>query len=243
MNKSLEEAKSFVEGLVPKLEESDVVLLAVPFTLIKPSVDASAGSVLKIGAQNMNDASKGAFTGEVAALMLKEVGASFVLLGHSERRKYFGESNEFIHKKLLRAFKDRIDPILCIGETLDEREKGHTEGVLDSQLAEALEGVKNLRKLKIAYEPVWAIGTGETATPDIAQEAHHFIRQWLNGKYGEEVSSKLLLLYGGSVTEETCKTLLGEEDIDGLLIGGASLSLDSFVKIVHDSRYAKRDVS
>lgn len=240
MNKTVEEALAFVRDLLPQIEgNAGDVLLAVPFTAIYPLAQAAEGSRLLIGAQNMNDASEGAYTGEVAALMLIDAGAKFVLLGHSERRHLFGESDEWIHKKVVRAVKDGIAPLLCIGETLLERGDGRTKEVLERQLLSALSGLsaEELASLRIAYEPVWAIGTGETATPSLAQEAHSFIRSWLSSHLSKEFADKTPLLYGGSVTPENSRQLLEEADIDGLLIGGASLSLDSFVKIVHDSTF------
>lgn len=246
MNKTVEEALSFVTSLLPSLEgcTSDV-LLAVPFTAIYPLAEAAKGSALQIGAQNMNDASEGAYTGEVAALMLIEAGAQFVLLGHSERRHLFNETDEWIHKKVVRAIKDGIAPILCIGETLQERKEGKTKEILERQLSVGLMGLsaEQLTPLRIAYEPVWAIGTGETATPQEAEETHEFIRSWIGEHISKELSGQLPLLYGGSVTPQNCQALLAEEDIDGLLIGGASLSLDSFVKIVHDSSFTHKETT
>lgn len=233
MNKSNSEAIKFIETLSQRIDSfKGLIYLAVPFTCIQEA--AKVSDKIIIGAQNMNDAQKGAFTGEIAALMLKEVGAKFVILGHSERRQLFHESDEFIHKKVLRAIKDGLQPILCIGETLQEREEQMTEDVLKSQLQKALKDLSNedLFNLIIAYEPIWAIGTGKSATANIAQEAHLFIRNTLTNLFDENVAQKIYILYGGSVNADNINSLMQEPDIDGVLVGGASLEVESFLKII-----------
>ncbi|MBA3721399.1 MAG: triose-phosphate isomerase [Parachlamydiaceae bacterium] len=238
MNKTLKEAQTFVETLIPSIEgHSTQVYLAVPYTMIQTLVKKSENTKLVIGAQNMNDASEGAFTGEIAASMLKDVGAKFVLLGHSERRRYFHEDNAFINRKVKRAIKDHLQPVLCIGETKEEYDEGQTQEVLRRQLKECLAGIEtsDIENLIIAYEPVWAIGTGYTPTPEEAQKMHLFCRELLGEIFNVETAQKIIIQYGGSVTAINAKDLLNEPDIDGLLIGGASLSLETFVKIIDDS--------
>lgn len=240
MYKTVTESLEFIQALLPHLKEiKSEVLLAIPFTAIQKGVEIAQGSSLKVGAQNMNDATEGAFTGEIAGRMLKEVGASFVLLGHSERRHLFLEEDGWINKKVHRALADQLLPILCVGETLQEREGGMTEEVLERQLRLGLSGVTSLTNLRVAYEPVWAIGTGETATPEMANRAHAFIREWVKNNYTAKEGEDLVILYGGSVKPANSQDLLCQEDIDGLLIGGASLSLESFVEIIQNSEKIK----
>lgn len=236
MYKTGEQAKKFISELTPLIKNSSALIyLAVPFTAIKSAVEQAKNSAITIGAQNMHDATEGAFTGEISASMLVEAGAKFVILGHSERRKIFNESDDFINKKMVRALKEKLQPILCIGETLAEREQDKTEQVLESQLAGCLKDIdkKDLKNLIIAYEPVWAIGTNQTATPEMAQEAHLLCRKWLSEKYGEEFAQSIVIQYGGSVKPENAGTLLKMPDIDGLLVGGASLTVESFSKIIN----------
>jgi triosephosphate isomerase len=183
----------------------------------------------------MNDASEGAFTGEISASMLKEAGAKFVIIGHSERRRLFGESNEFINRKLKKAFSSGLQPILCVGETGQEREEGKAEEVIHKQLKECLAGIRKtqFKKLIISYEPVWAIGTDKVATPDEAQAAQQFCRKQIAEIADEETALKISILYGGSVKPDNVNALLAEPDIDGVLVGGASLSVETFSKIVN----------
>ncbi len=235
MYKTISETGEFVKKIVSSLTEGDpTVYLAVPFTAIYAAAVAAKGSPISIGAQNMNDCNEGAFTGEVAGKMVKEAGASFVLLGHSERRHYFHETDEFINKKVKRAVLDGLQPLLCIGESLEEQEIGKTEEVLKSQLEGALAGLKkeDLTNLIVAYEPVWAIGTGHAATPEIAEERLRFCRKILSQILGEEAASLLPILYGGSVKPSNVRPFLEKEGIDGLLVGGASLTLESFLRII-----------
>ncbi|MCH9610836.1 MAG: Triosephosphate isomerase [Chlamydiales bacterium] len=234
MFKSVDEALEFVKNLAACLPKSQAsVGIAAPFTALLPMATLvdQMGMELSIGAQNMHDAEEGAFTGEISAKMVRDCGATFVILGHSERRHIFGESNEFVNRKVKRALASGLEVILCVGESLEEREAGRLEEVLKSQLLESLEGVESLEHVTIAYEPVWAIGTGKVATPEDAQRAHAFCRQLLAKSWSEEVS----IQYGGSVKPENAKALLGQEDVDGLLVGGASLSAESFAKIVKES--------
>lgn len=236
MHKTIEDALEFIKELIPLVKEATAqVYLAVPFTAIQPAAEAAKESNIHIGAQNMHDASEGAFTGEIAADMLKEAGAQFVLLGHSERRRLFNESNAFINKKLQRAFLEHIQPILCIGEDLKERQEGKTQEILSTQLSQCLADVQpeQFSTLMIAYEPVWAIGTDESATPEMAQESHRICRQYIAETWGESIADKMTILYGGSVKPENAKALLEQPDIDGVLVGGASLSVEAFSKIVN----------
>jgi triosephosphate isomerase len=236
MHKTAQEAKAFFElfaSLVPQAKSE--ILFAVPFTALPSAVEAAQGKNFLIGAQNMHDEVKGAFTGEISAPMLKSVGASFVILGHSERRHLFLENNAFICRKLRRACEENLRPILCVGETQADREEGKTTAVLQTQLSECLEGLsfENAQKLMIAYEPVWAIGTGKSATPEIAEQAHLICRTALAEKWGKEAAKKIPLLYGGSVTEETIEALIVRPNIDGVLVGGASLDAQKFANIVN----------
>jgi triosephosphate isomerase (TIM) len=237
MYKTIEEAIAFVDGLLPNLPiENMQVGVAVPFTMIYPLAQKVKEAPLAIGAQNMNDASEGAFTGEVAAKMLVNAGAKFVLLGHSERRRLYGENNEFINRKLKRAVTTGLQPFLCIGETQEEHDSGAAHSTLETQLKECLSGLTadQLKNLVIAYEPVWAIGSLQSATPEYAQEIHLFCRGLLAQLYSSELANSIVIQYGGSVNPSNAPEFLKQADIDGLLIGGASLSLESFTKIVHD---------
>lgn len=235
MYKTMDEATQFLNEFAPKINVP--VYLAVPFTAIASCVAVvkECGAPIAIGAQNMNDASEGAFTGEIAGTMLKESGAHFVILGHSERRTLFKESNQFINRKIKRALADGLQPILCIGETGEERKRGETEKVLEEQLLQSLEGVlaTDLKKMILAYEPVWAIGTGVHATAQEAEKCHAFCRELIEKYWTKTVATALTIQYGGSVTPENCKELVDQKNIDGLLVGGASLSAEKFGKIVN----------
>lgn len=235
MYKTAREADDFIEELIPLVEGSSVnVYLSVPFTSIHSANQYAKKTNVVIGAQNMNDAREGAFTGEIASLMLKEAGASFVLLGHSERRWVFNESNEFIHRKVIRALQDDIQPILCIGESAEEHEKGETQEILEEQILSALDGIpkEEAEDLVLAYEPVWAIGTGKTPTPKQIEEVHAFCREILSDVFGEKKSQSIPILYGGSVKPENVATITGEKNVDGVLVGGASLDPKSFAQII-----------
>lgn len=235
MHKTIGEATQFIDALCPKVADAKVqVFIAPPFTAISACAQAAKGSKVSIGAQNMSDIDEGAFTGEVSARMLKDAGAKFVILGHSERRSHFGETDEHIHHKLKRAIAEKIPPILCIGEQKQDRDNGNSHKVLEKQLEGCLGKLSpaELKDLVIAYEPVWAIGTGKTATPEIVQETHHAIRSFLSKNWGKEFADKLLILYGGSVKPENINPLLNQSDIDGALIGGASLDVEAFTQMV-----------
>lgn len=246
MHKTIEEAREFVQGLLSSFQpiEKMVIGLAVPYTVIYPLSQEVQASALLIGAQNMNDASEGAFTGEIAGAMLKDAGAKFVLLGHSERRHLYGEDQGMINKKVKRAIEVGLQPILCIGETRQEYEEGHTHAVIEKQLIEGLRDLteNQARNLVVAYEPVWAIGHGHSATPEIAQEAQHFCRHMLAKIFSTELANQIVIQYGGSVNPSNAHDLLAQPDIDGLLIGGASLSLESFLQIVND-KYSKSQLN
>ncbi|GAB4235038.1 MAG: triose-phosphate isomerase [Chlamydiales bacterium] len=238
MYKTTEEAVSFIKELAPKIpEEGDEVYLAVPFTFIAPSVEAAKGSRIKIGAQNMNDASEGAFTGEIAASMLIDAGAQFVILGHSERRRLFHEDNLFINRKVKKALLEGIQPLLCIGESKEEREAGAEKEVIYRQLVDSLDGVtlEQMERLVIAYEPVWAIGTGTSASYEQAEEMHAYCRQCIKDMWNPELSEKCRILYGGSVKPENATQLMEQPNIDGLLVGSASLNVETFHQIIHYS--------
>jgi len=232
MNKTSREAKEYAQELSEQLPDAGV-WLSVPFTAIA-SVRELLDERFHVGAQNMNDAESGAFTGEIAASMLKDAGADFVILGHSERRQYFHESNEFINKKVIRALESGLCPLLCIGESFEQREEGATQQVLQEQLAQSLQSIsaEDVKKCYIAYEPIWAIGTGKTATVDIVSETHAAIRGALASLYDEETAQQICLLYGGSVSAATAGELSAIEGVDGFLVGTASLKVESFAKIV-----------
>lgn len=234
MYKTIDQAVQFVDEIAPAAEQSAAeVLLAVPFTAIKTLSEKVAGTKIVIGAQNMNDAREGAFTGEVAAAMLKEAGARFVLIGHSERRTIFCEDNAFINRKVLRALSSGIRPLLCIGESYEERTQNRTQEVLKEQLTKALEGVSAdaCKQLIIAYEPVWAIGSGLAATKELVEAAIVQCKEILEELFGADAKT-VPLLYGGSVNSQNAENYLASDSIDGLLIGSASLEAVSFAKII-----------
>lgn len=224
MYKTSAEAVEFIEAFSPKVKGcKNKIFLSVPFTAIEAAAKAAEGTNIVIGAQNMHDAQEGAFTGEIAGRMLVAAGAKFVILGHSERRHVFGETSQFINRKLKRALDEGLRPILCVGETYEERESGRTEEVLTQQIKESIGRLRSLKDLIVAYEPVWAIGTGHTATPEIAQQQHAFIRKLVGDRP---------ILYGGSVKPDNAGELLAQPDVDGLLVGGASLKPETFGEIV-----------
>ncbi|HSX37291.1 MAG TPA: triose-phosphate isomerase [Chlamydiales bacterium] len=234
MYKTAREAVDFIETFVPLVAGYQVnFFLAVPFTSIASAAHIAKNTALLIGAQNMHESREGAFTGEIASLMLKEAGAAFVLIGHCERRALCGETDETVRKKIIRALADDLLPILCIGESWDEKESGDTEKVLKKQIISALHGIQSqdAKKILLSYEPVWAIGTGKSATPGIAQKAHAFIRSELTSLFGSQTASQIPILYGGSVNPGNAKELIDEPDINGLLVGGASLDPEIFAQI------------
>jgi triosephosphate isomerase len=215
------------------------VIVAPPYTTLKSVADRVEGSNIKVAAQDVSTEIKhGAHTGEVCGDMVKDAGASHVIIGHSERRAMYGDTDASVNRKLRAALHFGLTPILCIGETLDERDSGQAENVVGAQLTGSLAELtaSDLTRIILAYEPVWAIGTGRTATPTQAQHMHAFIRQWLTEKFGAEVANALRILYGGSVKPENIAELMREADIDGALVGGASLEADSFARIVNYDR-------
>ena len=230
------EGAAFAKELVSALKGSTTkVMIAPPFVTIPAVVEAVKGSSIIVAAQNMSDNLNGAFTGEVSALMLKDLGVNTVILGHSERRSLYGETDQFINKKVLLALSQEMDVDLCIGETLSEREGGKLEEVLTRQVTEGLKGVseQQMKRITLAYEPVWAIGTGKTATPEDADAAHAFIRSLIAKLYTKGVAEELIIQYGGSVKASNAKALMSKEHIDGALVGGASLSVEQFLPIVN----------
>ena len=233
MNMTAESGKQLIQELKPLVKEAKCdIALCVPAILIPAMVKAAKGSKIKIGAQNVHFAENGAYTGEISATMLKEYGVKYVIIGHSERRQYFGETNETVNRRTLAALKNDLCPIVCIGETLEDRESGETEKVLTRQLEIGLAGVEDIKKLVIAYEPVWAIGTGKTATDAQAQETIKFIRKKLGKMFCVKDANRVRIQYGGSMNAANCKGLMAQPDIDGGLIGGTSLKKD-FATIVN----------
>jgi len=235
MNKTVPEALLLVrelKELLKDINDDREVLVCPPFTALYPVGRELEGSRIALGAQNMFYQEKGAYTGEISPVMLVDVGCSFVILGHSERRHIFKEDDQLINKKVLSAVAHSLTPILCVGELLEERESGRTKEVVKRQVVEGLRGVKPEDEFVIAYEPVWAIGTGKTATPEQAQEVHQFIRELLRELFGEEKAERVRILYGGSVKPENARSLISMPDVDGALVGGASLKAESFAKIV-----------
>ena len=236
MNKTVEEAVALVRELKSStagVKEVEVVV-APPFTALHAVRQELKGSPIGLAAQNLFWEEKGAFTGEVSPWMLKEVGCEYVIIGHSERRQFFGETDESVNRRMKAALGQSLKPIFCIGETLKEREEGKTFSVIERQIEGGLKGFgdKEVISITIAYEPVWAIGTGKTATPEQAQEVHRFIREKLGKLYSRDLGEKTRIQYGGSVTPENVKGLMVQADIDGALVGGASLKSETFSRIV-----------
>jgi len=236
MNKTVEEALDLVRELKASLSGVKAVEVAVapPFTALYAIHKELEGSPIHLAAQNLYWEEKGAFTGEISPLMLKEIGCHYVILGHSERRQFFGEADETVNRRIKAALARGLKVIFCIGETLKEREEGKTFSVIERQVEGGLKGFgdQEMKNMVVAYEPVWAIGTGKTATPEQAEEVHRYIRGRLEKLYSREVSEEIRIQYGGSVTPENIKGLMNQPNIDGALVGGASLKADSFSKIV-----------
>jgi triosephosphate isomerase len=232
MNMKIEEAQAFLDELIPLVwnERDADIVIAPPFTALYAMANLLKITNIGLAAQDLFYEDKGAYTGEISPIMLTDIGCSYVIIGHSERRIYFGETNEIVNKKIRAARRHGLEVIFCIGESLSEREAGMTFDVLKKQITEGLRDISS-DGLIIAYEPVWAIGTGKTATPDQAQEAHESIRKTLSHLYGEPAKG-LRILYGGSVTPENADVLMACPDVDGALVGGASLKADSFAGIV-----------
>jgi triosephosphate isomerase len=236
MYKTVGEAVALVGALKESLAgvEDREIVVCPPFTALYPVAEALEGSKLKVGAQNLYPADEGAYTGEIAPRMLLDVGCQYVILGHSERRQYFRESDGFINEKLQLALKRGLKPILCVGETLEQRDRGRQRNVVRKQVKRDLRSIPAgvMKDVAIAYEPVWAIGTGRTASPQQAEEMHAAIRKDLAWLYGEQVAQGTSILYGGSVKPGNVDDLMAEPDVDGTLVGGASLDAESFVRIV-----------
>jgi triosephosphate isomerase len=236
MYKTPAEAQEFARQFLPLVKgvaDRDI-MIAPPFTAIPALADAFKGSNTDLGAQNLHWEAEGAYTGEISPGMLVAAGCRYVIIGHSERRQYFGETDPGVNRKTRAAVRAGLIPVVCIGETEKEREAGQTFSVLDKQLADGLKDfvADDLARLVIAYEPVWAIGTGKTATKDQAQEAHRFIREKAAGHFGERLAAGMRILYGGSVKPENISELMAMADIDGALVGGASLKPETFSRIV-----------
>ena len=236
MYKTPDQTREFFRDFLPLVagHTRDEIVVCPPYIDLADAMEAVEGSSVAIGAQNVHWKEEGAFTGEISAAMLLALGVKHVIVGHSERRQYFGETDDTVNIRLKAALEAGLTPICCVGEVLEEREAGLTDDVLRRQCVRAFHAIsaKKAAKLVVAYEPVWAIGTGKTATPEIAAEAHAVIRREATEIFGEEFSGKLRILYGGSVKPENAATLMAQEEIDGALVGGASLNAKSFAAIV-----------
>ena len=236
MNMLPNEAIDYIQAFEPLVKDAESeVILCVPYTDLFYCLMNAQGTNIKIGAQNMHFAETGAYTGEISAKMLKSIGVEYVIIGHSERRQYYNETDETVNKKIKVAFENELKPIVCVGESLEERDAGKTEEIITSQTRLALEGLtKNqVKETIIAYEPIWAIGTGKTATSEDANNSIKAIREEVKRIYGSEVSEEVIIQYGGSVKSTNAKELFSTSDIDGGLVGGASLKPDEFSKIVN----------
>ncbi len=238
MNKNRKEAAELIEALKPiATDKTCGVIICVPFTNLETALRLTEGTNIKVGAENVHFEKSGAFTGEISADMLTEMGIEYVIVGHSERRQYFGETDETVNKRTAAAVAAGMTVILCVGETLSERELGITEEVVAKQVKVALNGLTadKMKQIVIAYEPVWAIGTGKTATADQAQEVCAFIRATVASLYNKDVADAMTIQYGGSMNEKNCAELLAKEDIDGGLIGGASLVAEKFGVLLEEA--------
>jgi triosephosphate isomerase len=237
MNNDLKETQNLLSKLTSGISMDNLncdVIVCPAFTSLLEAYTLLKDTKIKLGAQNMYFETSGAFTGEISASMLKSVGCEYVILGHSERRTIFGETDELINNKIKKANASGLKPIFCVGELLEEREAGITDKVIEKQIKSGLKDISSeeMGNVIIAYEPVWAIGTGKTASPEQAQEVHKFIRSLINEKYGDSISDKIVIQYGGSVNNKNAKELLSQKDIDGALVGGASLKADAFIDII-----------
>lgn len=236
LNNDINESQKLVSGIISGLGSDDrcEVILCPSFTSLSEVNSLIKNTRIKLGAQNMFYEDSGAFTGEISASMLKSVGCEYVILGHSERRTIFGETDETINMKIRKAINSGLKVIFCIGETLSQRENGTTNDIVKSQILKGLNGItkEEMKSIIIAYEPIWAIGTGRTATPAQAQEVHAFIRELILEMYSEKVADELVIQYGGSVKPDNARELLSQTDIDGALVGGACLKADSFLRII-----------
>ena len=236
MNMLPDETIKFIDEIAPLVKDTEnEVILCVPYTDLFYALLTAQNTNIKIGAQNMHWEEKGAFTGEVSGKMLKAIGVKYVIIGHSERRQYFAETDESVNKKIKAAFENNLNPIVCVGETLEQREEGKTEVIITNQTRLALEGLTNeqVKNTIIAYEPIWAIGTGKTATSEDANNSIKAIRKEIEKNYGKEVAEEVIIQYGGSVKSQNAKELFTTSDIDGGLVGGASLKVEEFSKIVN----------
>ena len=234
MNNTASEGVELVKALKPLVKEAKCdVVVCVPAIDIPAVKKAIHGSKIRLGAQNVHFAEKGAYTGEISANMLKEYGVQYVIIGHSERRQYFGETDETVNKRTLAALAAGLTPIVCIGESLEEREGGLTEKVLDKQIEIGFQGIEDFSKVVIAYEPIWAIGTGKTATDEQANETIGYIRKRMKKVYAGKNVGRMRIQYGGSMNAKNCKGLMAQPEIDGGLIGGASLKAEDFATIVN----------
>jgi len=237
MYKTPSDTTAFFEKFRPLVEKTEhcEIVICPPFTSLAAAVDAARNSSIRVGAQNVSWAKEGAFTGEISGPMIVAVGATHAIVGHSERRQYFNETDETVLKRTQAALEFGLTPIVCVGERLEQRESGNTEAVLVGQFQEGIAGLsaQQFAKIVIAYEPVWAIGTGKTATPEIAADAHRAIRGQVREKYGKEAADAVRILYGGSVKPDNARTLMAQPEIDGVLVGGASLDPVGFASIVN----------
>ena len=246
MYKTVNEAITLANGLKRafySLDNQDIdIVICPPFTVLSEVYEVIADSDIQLGAQDVHWEAEGAFTGEVSCLMLKDIGCKFVIIGHSERRQYFGETNESVNKKIKAALKHELNPIACVGETLSERERGQTFKVLDEHIQNGLVDIneQDILKIIVAYEPVWAIGTGKTATAQQAQEAQKYIRDLLKKMYNKDIANNIRIQYGGSVKPQNISELLSQPDVDGALVGGASLEIVSFSEIVTNAAGVKK---
>lgn len=239
MNLDVNESRELAKSILDKLDKTDKkyfeyadVLLCPTYVALSNVENIIKDSQILLGAQNLSYENNGAYTGEISASMLKAIGCEYVIIGHSERRKYFNETDELVNKKIKKAIEFGLKPILCVGETLEERESGKQNEIVEAQLTNNLNDVPDLDNVVIAYEPVWAIGTGKNATPQQANEMHKHIRYVIAKLYNQNSADNIRILYGGSLNDRNCKELLSESDIDGGLIGGASLKTESFIEII-----------
>jgi len=232
LNKTISETQEFISGLIPAVKDLSGVdiVIAPPFTSLSAAAEKLKGTNVTLAAQNAFHEEKGAYTGEISPLMLIDIGCKYVIVGHSERRQYFNETDDIVNKKIKAAKKAGLGVVFCIGESLDNREAGKTFDVLNREMEKGLNGI-DPEDMVIAYEPIWAIGTGRTATPEQAQEVHSYIREKINVLYGKK-ADEICIIYGGSVTPENIDSLMACKDVDGALVGGASLKVESFIKII-----------
>lgn len=239
MNKTGAEGKTFVEEFIPKVKDiNNVEIVVCPtYTALEAVVEAAKGSNVKVGSQNIHWAESGAFTGEISAEMLKAIGVEYVIIGHSERRQYFGETDATVNQRIKAALAANLTTMFCIGEVLEDRESGNTNSILDVQIRNGLVDISDsdMDSIIVAYEPVWAIGTGKTATPEMAEETHAFVRSVLIDMFGQEVADKVRIQYGGSMKAANSAELVGQENIDGGLIGGAALEAESFYQLIKNA--------